>query len=64
MTNKLDISKPYDKLEWSFLEAMIRKLGFNDIQISRIITCVTIVTYYVLVNGQPDSILKPSRGLH
>lgn len=31
MTIKLDISKAYNKkLEWSFLETMMRKLGFEE----------------------------------
>lgn len=31
MSIKLDISKAYDKLEWNFLEAMMRKLGFREV---------------------------------
>lgn len=63
MAIKQDISIAYDKLEWNFLETMMHKLGFDDMCISRIMTCVTIVSYSILVNGQPNSIIKPSRAL-
>lgn len=31
MAINLDISKAYDKLKWSFLKAMTRKLGFSEV---------------------------------
>lgn len=30
MSLKLDINKAYDKIEWSFLEVIMRKIGFNE----------------------------------
>lgn len=63
MVIKLKILKAYDKLEWSFLKAMIQKLGFDNVWISMIMTCVLTVSYAVMVNGQPNSMITPFRGI-
>lgn len=56
------IYKAYDLVEWSFLEAIMKKLCFHSICISWIMSCVTSVTYYsVLVNGALFGEIKPSR---
>ncbi|XP_021815358.1 uncharacterized protein LOC110757915 [Prunus avium] len=60
---KLDMSKAYDRIEWSFLEQMMKKLGFAEQWVRLIMTCVTTVTYSFLVNGSPCGYLTPSRGL-
>lgn len=41
----------------------MRKLGFNKGWISKTRTCVTIVSYATLINGQLSSVIIPSRDL-
>ncbi|KAL4302002.1 hypothetical protein GQ457_10G000840 [Hibiscus cannabinus] len=60
---KLDMSKAYDRVEWVFLEGMMRRIGFHDNWISLIMKCVTTVSYSVGVNGASSAIFLPTRGL-
>ncbi|XP_062014381.1 uncharacterized protein LOC133730890 [Rosa rugosa] len=60
---KLDISKAYDKLEWSFIYAILTKLGFAPRWIQIIMQCVTSVTYSILIQGEPSSLITPTRGI-
>ena len=61
MAVKLDMSKAYDRVEWSFLEEVMRKMGFNEQWISLMMICVKIVSYSVLVNGEPQGKIQPLR---
>ena len=63
MALKLDMSKAYDKVEWTFLEKVMRHLGFAESTVKLIMSCMSSVTYVVLLNGQPVGNIKPSRGL-
>jgi hypothetical protein len=63
MAMKLDMSKAYDRLDWDFLEAMLRKLGFASRWINLLMPCVRTMTYSILINGQPHGHIVPKRGL-
>ena len=60
---KLDVSKAYDRAEWSFLKGIFLKLGFPIFWVDLRMGCVTIPSYAVLINGKPYGHIIPSRGL-
>lgn len=60
---KLDISKAYDRVEWAFLKGIMEKMGFPEIWIDRVMSCVTTPSFSVCINGKPFGIISPSRGI-
>ncbi|KAL9660516.1 hypothetical protein QQ045_025331 [Rhodiola kirilowii] len=60
---KLDLSKAYDRVEWCFLRKVMLKMGFAEAWISKIMLCITSVTYKVKINDSISKAIVPQRGL-
>ena len=46
---------------WSgrILEAIMRRMGFNEHWIGLVMMCVRTATYSILVNGEPKGLIHP-----
>jgi hypothetical protein len=63
MAVKIDMSKVYDRVEWSFLEVVMEKLGFERKWINLIMMCVSTSNFSILINGALTGKITPSRGI-
>lgn len=60
---KLDLSKAYDRVDWTFLGLVLQAFGF-DHKVCKIISqLVSTPSLAVLINGAPLDFFKPTRGL-
>lgn len=60
---KLDISKAFDTVKWSFMEATLRAMHYLELFVTWIMRCIETSTFSVSVNGELEGFFPNSRGL-
>jgi len=60
---KIDLSKAYDKVNWLFIRLLLTHLGFNINFIRWIMSCISTVSFAVLINGSASPFFHSERGL-
>ncbi|XP_039120948.1 uncharacterized protein LOC120257557 [Dioscorea cayenensis subsp. rotundata] len=63
MLIKIDVEKAYYTLSWSAILATLTKMNFPSIWISWIKTCISSTSFSFLINGQPSTWIKSTRGV-
>ena len=63
MALKPDMSKADDKVDWVWLEKVMKTLCFAERWIGLVMKCVTSVNYAIKVNGCPMGSITPFRGI-
>jgi hypothetical protein len=59
MVVKIDMEKAFDYMEWSFILAILSKLGFAPMWIYWIRICITSPSFSILINGSPFGLFCP-----
>ena len=57
------MNKAYDRINWDFLHDVLLKFGFSDFFVTRIMKCVSSVSFSILVNNVKTRQFVPSCGL-
>jgi hypothetical protein len=60
---KLDLMKAYDRVDWTFLEEAMRKIGFDHQWMNWIMECIKSVRFSVKFNGKLLEKFTPTRGI-
>jgi hypothetical protein len=63
MAVKIDMEKAFDRMEWSFIFAILSKLGFDPTWINWIRIYITSPSFSILINGSPFGLFCLERGL-
>jgi len=60
---KIHLAKAFDKVSWLYLQLILTHLGFDIAFIRWILSCITTISFSVLINGAASPFFHAERGL-
>lgn len=60
---KIDLSKAYDRVSWLYVRLLLTHLGFGLPFVNWIMSCITLVSFAILINGAASPFFQATRGL-
>jgi hypothetical protein len=61
---KIDLSKAYyDRVNWLYVRLLLTHLGFGLPFVNWIMSCITSVSFAILINGAASPFFQATRGL-
>eukprot|EP00253_Pinus_taeda_P011445 PITA_11445 len=63
MLLKIELSKDFDKLNWTFIQKMLTTVGFSPPWVRSVMSLISSTLFSILVNGIPSTPFPPSRGI-
>jgi hypothetical protein len=63
MVMKVDLSKAYDRVSWLYIRLILIHLGFFHQFVVWIMSCISSVSFVVLLNGATTPFFRSGRGL-
>lgn len=57
----LDLNNAYDCISWTFVEKVVKRIGLPGSWFHLIMQCITMVTYSILINGEPTGRIVPNK---
>jgi len=60
---KIDLSKAYDKVSWLYIRLLLTHLGFDIGFIRWIMSCITTISFFVLINEATSPFFHSERGI-
>jgi hypothetical protein len=60
---KIDLLKAYDQVSWLYIRLLLTHLGLRVPFINRVMSCISIVSFVVLINETVSHFFHSKRGL-